>query len=748
MSMQERNHRLRKKKLGEILIDAGVITEEQLTNALTLQQGKNKRLGKVLIELGYIDDNQVAETLSRQLSLPMVDCNDYEPIKEILDLVSKETAEGKLVLPIKRRGKELTVAMANPLDWQTIEDLSFETGCRLSVCIASEENLLSAIENLYASDETWEILNELPSYDNVEFVKDADEDSSDVSLQSLYQNSEAPPIVKLVTAVIADAVKSDASDIHIEPREKHVQVRYRIDGALKNIQAYPKQIQDAVISRVKIISNLDITNRRYPQDGRSALRLEKKNVDLRISTLPSIYGEKIVIRLLDPSKGLIPLSQLGIDESILKPLIEIFNQPQGMLLVTGPTGSGKTTTLYSVLQQLRTETKNIITLEDPVEYKLADITQVGINDAIGFTFASALRSVLRQDPDIVMVGEIRDLDTAEIASRAALTGHFVLSTLHTNDTISTISRLIDIGLEPFLVTSAVSGIIAQRLIRKICTECKEEVPLPHDADRYGLPVPDKYYRGKGCAKCNGTGYKGRIGAYELVTMNTKMKQIIAKGYTEDELWEAALESGTTTMFQAAWDKMREGAATIEDIISRIPYPHILLKHAGTSARQSIPNPAPKPEPVIEPESIATPDPAAEPDPTPQAEMIPEATPVKKDRKKALIFDSDEEEIQMIRSALETEGYEVIYSSNGEMVETTKKESPSLIIVNNSHDKLDNLKEIRDDLQFEYTPIICLADTDYKEHEAEGFSVGINEFVYRPVDSEKLLSSIKQIVETL
>jgi len=729
--MQERNNSIRKKKLGEILIDAGVITEEQLSNALTLQQGKNKRLGKVLIELGYINDNQVAETLSQQLSLPMVDCNEFDPSKDLLDLVTRQTAETKLVLPLELKGKNFTLAMANPLDWQTIEDLSFETGLRISIAIASEENLLSAIEKLYGSaDETWQILNELPSYDNVEFVKEVDDDSKDVSLHSLYQNSEAPPIVKLVTAVIADAVKSGASDIHIEPREKHVQVRYRIDGSLKNIQAYPKQIQDAVISRVKIISNLDITNRRYPQDGRSALRLEKKNVDLRISTLPSVYGEKIVIRLLDASTGLIPLSQLGIDSKILKPLIEIFSQPQGMLLVTGPTGSGKTTTLYSILQQLRTETKNIITLEDPVEYKLADITQVGINDAIGFTFASALRSVLRQDPDIVMVGEIRDLDTAEIGARAALTGHFVLSTLHTNDTISTISRLIDIGLEPFLVTSAVSGVIAQRLIRKICTECKEEAPLPQDAARYGLPLPDKYYIGKGCPKCNGTGYKGRIGAYELVTMNKTLKKIISKGYTEDELWEAAMDSGTTTMFQAAWEKMIEGMATIEDIISRIPYPHVLLK---TENAPAIP-------------SAGTPDHDRGHDQT----FAPQAArePAGKEQKKALIFDNDEEEIEIIRSALETDGYEVIYSSNGEMVETTKKENPSLIIINNTQDRLDNLREIRDNDRFEYTPVICLADTDDKEHEAEGFSSGINDFVYRPIDSEKIRYSVKQIVETL
>ena len=695
---------MRKKKLGEILIDDGLITEEQLDNALTIQKGKNKKIGKVLIELGYVTDVQVAESLTKQLSLPLVDCNNYEPDHEILSLIPREVAERKVVLPLELKGKNLLIAMANPLDWETIEDLSFETGLKISVAISSEQNIMNAIEHFYGvADETWDVLKELPSYEDVEFVKESDEDDAQSSFQSLYQNSEAPPIVRLVTMVIADAVKSGASDIHIEPREKNVQVRYRIDGALKNIQTYPKQIQDAVISRVKIISNLDITNRRYPQDGRSALRLENKNVDLRISTLPSVYGEKIVIRLLDASTGLIPLSQLGISDSILKPLIQIFNQPQGMLLVTGPTGSGKTTTLYSVLQQLRNETKNIITLEDPVEYKLAEITQVGINDNIGFTFANALRSVLRQDPDIVMVGEIRDLDTAEIAARAALTGHFVLSTLHTNDTIATISRLIDIGLEPFLVTSAVSGVIAQRLVRKICSECKTEAPLPDDADRYGLPLPEKYYKGQGCARCNGTGYKGRIGTYELVTMDTRLKRLISKGASEDDLWEAAIESGTRTMFEDAWSKMIEGETTIEDIISRIPYPSVLL---GVGRKH------------------------------------------KKDAKKALVFDSDEEEIQVIRATLETSGYEVIQSSNGEMIELARQEKPALIIIDNSEDRINMLKDVRNSDQIALTPVICLSDIDRKDSEDDGYKKGINDFVYRPIDPQKLLFSVKRVTNPI
>jgi type IV pilus assembly protein PilB len=701
---------MRKKKLGEILVDEGLISDEQLDNALVAQKGKNKKLGKVLIELGYITDIQVAESLTKQLSLQMVDCNDYTPTEETLALIPKETAERKLVFPLELKGKNLMIAMANPLDWETIEDLSFITGLKLSVAISSENNILGAIEEYYgAVDDTWDVINELPAYDNVEFVnKDSEDKNESMNFQAMYQNSEAPPIVRLVTTVIADAVKSGASDIHIEPRENNVMVRYRIDGALKNIQAYPKQIQDAVISRVKIISNLDITNRRFPQDGRSALRLEKKTVDLRISTLPSIYGEKIVIRLLDATTGLVALSKLGISEHILKPLTEIFSQPQGMLLVTGPTGSGKTTTLYSVLQQIRTETKNIITLEDPVEYKLAEITQVPINEGIGFTFANALRSVLRQDPDIVMLGEIRDLDTAEIATRAALTGHFVLSTLHTNDTVATISRLIDIGLEPFLVTSAVSGILAQRLIRRICSECKTETDPPENIDQYDLPHVPTFYKGTGCKKCNGTGYKGRVGIYELLKMDTSLKRLISKSFTEDDLWKCLAQSGTKTMFDDAWNKIIAGETTFEEVISKIPFNHIELDEDESSPKNNVSH---------------------------------------NDNHKVLIFDNNEDDIRTIRSALEENGYDVVYSTNGEMIEMTKQENPMLIITNNSREKLDHLKEIRNMMQFAYTPIICLADEAYKDQEQEGFNLGINDFVYRPLDVKKLIFSINRIIKT-
>jgi type IV pilus assembly protein PilB len=579
-----------KKKLGEILVEAGLITEDRLSTALLLQTGKNKRLGKVLVELGYVNEEQIAETISKQLSVPRVDCNNYSPSKQLISLVPREIAERKLICPLEISDKTLMIAMADPLDFRTIDDITFKTGLKLIPAVASETNILNTIERIYgSSDITWDVLNEIPTYNEVEFVKEEvrRDDKQEISFNSLFKDSEAPPIVKLVTMVIADAVNFNASDIHIEPREKIVQVRYRIDGELKNVLNFPIRIRDSVISRIKIIANMDITNRRFPQDGRSALRLKDKNVDLRISTLPSIYGETIVIRLLDPTSGLIPLSKLGLSEKILKPLIEIINQPQGMLLITGPTGSGKTTTLYSILQQLRAETKNIITVEDPVEYKLAEITQVGMNEAIGFTFANALRSVLRQDPDIIMVGEIRDIDTAEIGARSALTGHLVLSTLHTNDTVSTITRLLDIGLESFLVTSAVSGILAQRLIRKICPSCKIEIPLPDNIPGTVLPPLKNNYKGTGCNKCNYTGYSGRVGVYELLKMDSQLRRLITVNFSEDDLWECARQNGTQTLFEDAWSKVEEGVTTVEEIISKIPYQQFMQEeNKPASSRKS------------------------------------------------------------------------------------------------------------------------------------------------------------------
>jgi len=558
-----------RKRISDILMEAGLITQHQLDHALMLQKSKHKRIGKILVELGYVTETQIAEALAKQLGLPFVDCTQFRLTPDLRNLIPWEMVQKKLVLPLELDGRTLTLAMADPLDYETIGQITFLADLNIKHVVACETNLTEAIEkNFGAEENVWDLLKDMPKFEEVEFKKDSPEE--EISVQSLYKSSEAPAIVKLVTMIIVDAIQSRASDIHIEPREKYVLVRYRVDGELRDILRVPKNVQSPVTSRIKIISNMDITNRRLPQDGNSYMKLGDKEVDLRISTLPSIYGEKVVMRLLNRNTGLIPVTHLGMPENILKQLIEIFSQPQGMLLVTGPTGGGKTTTLYAWLNQLRSETENIITVENPVEYKFEGVTQVSVNDTVGYTFATALRSILRQDPDIIMVGEIRDLETAEIAIRAALTGHLVLSTLHTNDTVSTVTRLVDIGIPNFLVSSSVSGVLAQRLVRRICPKCKVEVEPPNNRTYKDLPPIEHYYQGKGCSHCYYTGYYGQVGVFEFLKINTHIRRLIAKTAYEDDLWDAARETGMKTLFEDAWDKVREGITTIEEVMAKIP----------------------------------------------------------------------------------------------------------------------------------------------------------------------------------
>ncbi len=560
-----------RKKIGEILVESGVITTQQLDSAHLIQQGKNKRLGKVLIELGFLTEAQLVEAISRQLSLPVGNCENLSVSDELKSLIPRETAEKKLVLPLEKNSKGLLLAMADPADWQTIDEMAFRTGLKVSPVIASESSLLKAIEKTYSSGEkVWDLIRNLRIHEPaVEFVKEQEE--KEINAAILQQNSEAQPVVQLVTLIIIDAVKSRATDIHIEPGEKNVKVRYRVDGGLRDALEFPKRLQNSVTSRIKIISNLDITNRRLPQDGSCHMKLENREVDLRVSTLPSINGEKIVIRLLDRSAGLIPLAKLGISDRILSSLIATFSEPQGMLLVTGPTGSGKSTTLYALLSQLRSEAENVVTVEDPVEYRLAGITQVAINESIGLKFSTALRSILRQDPDIIMVGEIRDGETAEIAIKSAMTGHFVLSTLHTNDTVSTITRLVDLGVPSFLVGSALTGVIAQRLVRKICDNCKTEADSPDNLAGKVLSRLDHFYTGAGCEKCAYTGYFGQVGIYEYLTIGTKMRRLLARGATEEDLLELARQSGMKNMFEDACEKVNDGTTTIDEVLLKIPF---------------------------------------------------------------------------------------------------------------------------------------------------------------------------------
>ncbi|MBF0329093.1 MAG: Flp pilus assembly complex ATPase component TadA [Nitrospirae bacterium] len=607
---------IQRKRLGDILIDAKIITEEQLTQALQTQKEKKGKIGQILIDLGFVTKDQIAEGISEKLKIPIISCAEYDILGELQVLVSKETAEKNMLIPLEKKGNTLIIAMADPLDYQAIDELSFKTGLKITPLISYDWAILKAIEKNYvAAAETSvednifaQLGDDINADKEVEFVEQQEEDEGNMNIDMLYSKSNFPPIVKLVAMLVAEGSKSRASDIHIEPRDKYVQIRFRVDGELQNVFKYQKDVHPSVVSRIKIISKLDITNRRVPQDGSTHVSFNNKEIDLRVATAPTVYGEQIVIRILDHSAGIITIDALGMPENIKTKLVEVFKRPQGMLLVTGPTGSGKTTTLYSSLNELRSDARKVVTIEDPAEYKLEGITQQQVNDAVGRTFASILKSILRQDPDVIMLGEIRDLETAETAMKAALTGHFVLSTLHTNNTIATVTRLIEMGIPSYIVSSALSGVVAQRLVRRICTSCKIEMDVPPETaatmKSLGLNPPQKFWKGSGCAKCGHSGYSGRIAVYEFLSMTAEFKRILATGATESELFIQAKKDGVSFLFEDAFNKVKDGISTFEEILAKIPMEHLskLKEPEKKPVQYSAPvlqSPPPPPKPIAQ-----------------------------------------------------------------------------------------------------------------------------------------------------
>lgn len=562
-----------RKKRGEILIELGLITEQQLQYALLTQKTKKAKIEEILVGLGFLTRKQIVDALARRLKIPIVSCKDIIVPDALLQLIPKEFAIKQMVLPIEKKVHTLVVAMSDPLDYGTIDHISFMTKLRVSPVVAYEWEIFKAIEKAYGGNGTSTVPPITQSSIKANFIEKQEKEDSEVA----YEGEVEYPVVKLVEKIISDAIGARTSDVHIEPWENHCHVRFRIDGMLRIVLTYEKKLHDAVVSRIKILSGLDITKKSLSQDGAIHLSSQDKDVDLRISTLPAIHGEKVVLRLLDKSVSLIPLEQLAMTDSLKNSIIEIFNRPQGMLIVTGPTGSGKTTTLYACLNQLRSEFTNIVTIEDPVEYKVEGITQVQINDAQGRTFASVLRSVLRQDPDIIKVGEIRDKETAEIAMRASLTGHFVLTTLHTNNTVATITRLIDIGIPPFLISSAITAILAQRLVRRICENCKMELAAPAElqkmAGRHSEMQIERHYVGTGCTKCSDTGYFGRAAVYEYLPLTAPFKKLLNNNTSEEALRTAIRNmngANFSSMFENALDKVRTGITTFEEVLAKVP----------------------------------------------------------------------------------------------------------------------------------------------------------------------------------
>lgn len=555
-------------RLGEMLVKSKLINEDQLKKALAQQSTAGGRLGSNLVKLGFLTEEDITSFLSKQYGVPSINLAHFEIDQSVIKLVPAEIAQKHMVIPINRKGSVLTVAMADPSNIFAIDDIKFLSGFKVEPVVAAETSIKNAINKHY--DSAGLVKDILQGYDDRE-VATVEEGDEGPDVGDLQRSTEDAPVVKLVNLILSDAIKKGASDIHIEPYEKSFRVRYRIDGVLYDTMQPPMKLRAAIISRAKIMAQLDIAERRLPQDGRIKIRMGQKEIDFRVSTLPTIFGEKVVMRLLDKANLQLDMSSLGFDPQALQLFEKAILAPHGMVLVTGPTGSGKTTTLYSGLHRLNTVETNIMTAEDPVEYNLAGVNQVQMKAEIGLNFAAALRAFLRQDPDIIMVGEIRDYETAEIAIKAALTGHLVLSTLHTNDAPSTVSRLINMGVEPFLVAASTNMILAQRLARKICNSCKEEITVPRQALVDVGFAPDESkglscYQGKGCMECNDTGYRGRVALYEVMAITEDIKDAILQGGSVNEMKELGRKHGMKTLREAGLQKIREGMTTIPEIM--------------------------------------------------------------------------------------------------------------------------------------------------------------------------------------
>ncbi len=604
-------------KLGDLLLKAKLITQEQLDTALKSQREEGGKLGEALVRIGALHENDITETLSQQFGVPSIDLANFEIDPGVIKIVPGDVARKYGVLPVNKTGATLTIAMGDPTNVFAMDDIKFMTGYNVEPVVASEIALRKAIEKHYGTPRSVVLKEQKPSPRsayapgqgsiddvlqtsaltvddmasvglgeiNMDEITGIDEgadvdvlkqdEGQEIDLADIAKSTEAAPIIKVSNLILIEALKAGASDIHIEPYEKEFRVRFRIDGILHNIMALPMRTRDPLISRLKIMAKLDISEKRLPQDGRIKIRLRveerSRDLDLRVSTVPAQFGEKVVMRLLDKTKLQLDMTQLGFEPEPLRRFKDAIDRPYGIVLVTGPTGSGKTNTLYSAIAALNDPTVNIMTAEDPIEFNLAGINQVQMKEQIGLTFASALRAFLRQDPDIVLVGEIRDFETAEIAVKAALTGHLVLSTLHTNDAPSTINRLMNMGIEPFLVATSINSICAQRLVRRICTACAEDIETPPQTLIQVGFSPDevkalKIKRGRGCERCNNGGYKGRVGLYEVLAFSDEIRDMILSGASSIELKRKAIEEGMVSLRMAGLAKIREGVTTLEEVL--------------------------------------------------------------------------------------------------------------------------------------------------------------------------------------
>ena len=685
MADAEATARPRRKRLGEMLVSLGVVSQEQLDDVLARQRAEGGgRVGRLLVELGYATDAQICEAVAEQLCIPAADMVAVDVSTDVLGRVSRDLAYRHGCVPWFVEGRELYLIMADPTNVQAADAIAFHTGLRIKPVVAPEGEILAALDRFYGAEEA--SLAKLGGglTDQLSVVMELEEESG--SEEDLEKAGLGGPVVKLMNAILADAIRTGASDIHVEPQPRGVELRYRVDGVLRPVMTMPKRVQTRVVSRIKIMSHMDISERRRPQDGRTFVRVAGKGYDLRVSTLPMADGEKAVLRILPQDRAHVALDALGFQPQTLTLFSEILSRPQGLILVTGPTGSGKTSTLYAALNHLRSDATNIVTVEDPIEYRLEGINQVPISQKSDLGFVSALRAILRQDPDVVMIGEIRDGETAQIAFQAAQTGHLVLSTLHTNDAPSTVTRLFDLGVPPYLIASSLLLVQAQRLVRQLC-ECRTVGPD-------GVAVP------RGCELCRSTGFRGRRGVYELMRLTPALRTLVLTQEGDQVLRRAARSEGMRTMYEDGCEKAAQGLTTLEEVRRVVP-----------------------------------------PDEREETELAPSRAG------RILVVDDDAAVRDALRDIIQAEGYEVVTAADGaEGLACARRERPSLILTDYRMPGMDGLallRELRADSALGRVPVVLLSVDDTLRTELEALNLGADDYLSKPVRSDRLLGRIRR-----
>lgn len=726
---------------GDLLLKAGLVDSAGLARGLEIKERDQISLGKALADLGLADEESVAAAIARGLHLEYLGPEAPEAVPEATALLSTDFCRKRLIFPLGIQGNSLRLVLGDPLMYLTVQDVEFLTGKRVTPVVASQTTIQKLLDRYYPSGpevpNAYEMLEGAIPEGQVE--EPPEEDDEFINSAKLAQDTKQAPVVRLVNLILSNAAKEGASDIHFERYEKFVQVRYRVDGLLHDVLRIPKGLQDATISRLKIKAGMDIADRRRPQDGRGRFRFEGKGIDLRVSTLPTQFGEKVVIRLLDSSKAGIPMEGLNFSPENLRILQSLLLRSQGMILVTGPTGSGKTTTLYTSLNWVNSPTKNIITVEDPIEYQLTGINQVQINTKAGVTFASGLRSILRQDPNIILVGEIRDSETAEIALEAAQTGHLMLSTLHTNDATATITRLVDLGIEPFMIAASLIGIVAQRLLRKNCPSCSiPQAPSLEAIEKTGGPglMPDdaKWQAGQGCEECGQTGYRGRLAIHEVLQVNDEIRQLVSSRAAELVVRNAARRGGMRTMMEDGITKGISGLTTLEEIVRVIAKDETPL--AQEKARREGNRGASADQAFSENQSVSI-----------VSVPLPPTGPVVKER--VLVVEDSKTIATVVKYFLELEGFEVLLAGGGRAgLEVARRERPSVVVTDLNMPDMDGMamvKALRADPQTHRIAILVLTSMTSIDAETEALSVGADDYIVKPVEPRRLAARVKALL---